>query len=215
MDIGWFIGARNADRTPVRDEYGFGVEDRRVNTIFSWYGWRGRVGGQYHSGFDIVRPTGMGSINGDPVLAVVGGSVAFAGYTTWGGNTVAIKSTLVDPATGQYLIFTYMHLLAPARAVIDGVDRPLRERDHVSQGQVVGFVGNTGISDGPHLHFEVSNSGLVLGGSSREDRIPFRVNPRFFFPAGDDVFSYYFGHHYYRIGAWYEQGPTNTPHPQR
>ncbi len=85
-----------------------------------------------HSGIDISAPTGT------PIYAANGGPILYAGWNNWGyGTTVVIGhgpwSTL------------YGHM--SSRAVGCG--------QVVGAGQIIGYVGSTGNSSGPHLHFEI------------------------------------------------------------
>lgn len=89
---------------------------------------RGTGGGTPHTGVDIACPIGT------PILSPVDG-IATIENSTRGGNMVIIKKD--DFA----LLFAHMC----RRAVTNG--------EHVSQGQVIGYVGVTGVTSGPHVHF--------------------------------------------------------------
>lgn len=97
----------------------------------SGYQWiRGFSG--VHSGVDLSAPVGS------PVFAANGGAVIFAGWNSYGyGYTVVL-------AHGPYTTL-YGHLSAINVSCAQ----------YVSPGQVVGAVGSTGNSSGPHLHFEI------------------------------------------------------------
>lgn len=89
--------------------------------------------GRMHRGIDIAAPTGT------PIAAAAAGEVTDTGYEPGGaGNFVKIKHD------GSRLT-KYHHL--SAFAVSRGAS--------VAAGQTIGYVGNTGNSSGPHLHFEV------------------------------------------------------------
>jgi len=92
--------------------------------------------GRLHAGIDIAAPSGT------PIHAAAGGSVVLAGWTGGYGNY-----TCIDHGGG--LATCYAH--QSAYAVSAGAQ--------VGQGQVIGFVGNTGHSFGAHLHFEVRING--------------------------------------------------------
>jgi murein DD-endopeptidase MepM/ murein hydrolase activator NlpD len=92
-----------------------------------------------HRGIDYAAPYGA------PIRAVSDGYVAFAGRAGGHGNQVRISHSGV-------LGTSYSHM---SRIVAGPGSR-------VMQGQVIGYVGSTGLSTGPHLHFEVYKSGRVV-----------------------------------------------------
>jgi murein DD-endopeptidase MepM/ murein hydrolase activator NlpD len=87
-----------------------------------------------HTGIDYAAPAGT------PVRAVADGTVTFKGYKGAGGNTIYIK----HPGN---LKSGYLHLKGYAKGIATG--------KRVSQGQVIGYVGSTGRSTGPHLDFRL------------------------------------------------------------
>ncbi len=87
-----------------------------------------------HSGVDWAGPIGT------PIIAAGNGSIEEAGYKGQYGNYVRISH-----ANGYQTAYGHMRGLAP------GVQSGAK----VSQGQVIGYLGSTGFSSGPHLHFEV------------------------------------------------------------
>ncbi len=94
---------------------------------------------RFHKGMDLAAPQGT------EVRTALEGEVVFAGFKSGYGNTVTIKH-----ADG--LETTYAHL----------ADVNVRKGDTIASEQVLGIVGNTGRSTGPHLHFEVSRWGEPL-----------------------------------------------------
>ncbi|HEV7802182.1 MAG TPA: peptidoglycan DD-metalloendopeptidase family protein [Burkholderiales bacterium] len=86
-----------------------------------------------HKGIDYAAPAGSG------VKASADGVVETAGYDSGYGNFVVLRHE-------QKYTTLYGHLSGFAR----GVSRGAR----VSQGQVIGYVGSTGLATGPHLHYE-------------------------------------------------------------
>jgi murein DD-endopeptidase MepM/ murein hydrolase activator NlpD len=94
-----------------------------------------------HQGVD------FGAREGAPVLAAADGIVTQAGPAGGYGNLIRINHA-GGWATG------YAHLSGFAPGVADGA--------RVTRGQVIAFVGHTGLATGPHLHFEVSLNGVKL-----------------------------------------------------
>ena len=87
-----------------------------------------------HKGVDFAAPTGT------PIYAAGNGRVVVAGRNGGYGNYVRIRHT------GEYST-AYAHMLRFANGIAPG--------RRVSQGQVIGYIGTTGRSTGPHLHYEV------------------------------------------------------------
>ena len=95
-----------------------------------------------HHGVDYAAPTGT------PVYAIGSGKVIAKAYQAGGGgNYVKIRHN------GTY-VTTYMHLSRFAKG--------LKVGDAVKQKQVIGYVGSTGISTGPHLDFRVHENGKPI-----------------------------------------------------
>ena len=91
-----------------------------------------------HTGVDWAAPIGT------PILSAGSGTVLKAERSSSYGNHVEIQH-----ANGY--ITTYSHMTGFARGIADGV--------RVRQGQVVGYLGQTGLATGPHLHYEVIVNG--------------------------------------------------------
>lgn len=92
-----------------------------------------------HHGVDYAAPTGT------PVYAIGSGRVIDKGYQArGGGNYVKIRHNSTYTTT-------YMHLSRFAKG--------LKVGDHVAQKEVIGYVGSTGLSTGPHLDFRVYENG--------------------------------------------------------
>jgi murein DD-endopeptidase MepM/ murein hydrolase activator NlpD len=141
------------------------VEGAWVSSVFGWrknplYGY-----GEFHRGLDLAVPMNT------PVMAAGNGTVMVAGYSNGYGNYIRLRH-----ANGYQTLYAHM----------DGFARGIRVGSAVSQGQVIGYVGTTGMSTGPHLHYEiiyrgkrinpatiVSPSGPIL---SDESLAKFRIN---------------------------------------
>lgn len=94
-----------------------------------------------HLGVDYGAPTGS------PVVAVANGVVVSAGWAGGGGNQVRLKH-----ASG--IETYYLHLSRFGKGVHAGA--------HVSQGDVIGYVGMTGTATGPHLDYRLRKNGVFI-----------------------------------------------------
>ena len=102
-----------------------------------------------HRGTDFAAPMGT------PIMASGDGVVKKAGWCGGGGNCVKIKHN----STYQTI---YAHMSKFARGIKTGV--------RVKQGQTIGYVGSTGKSTGPHLHYEVLVNGKKV--NSQKLKLP-------------------------------------------
>ena len=102
-----------------------------------------------HRGTDFAAPTGT------PIMASGNGVIKKAGWCGGGGNCVVIKHN----STYQTV---YAHMSKFASGIRSGV--------RVKQGQTIGFVGSTGKSTGPHLHYEVIVNGKKI--NSQKLKLP-------------------------------------------
>lgn len=91
-----------------------------------------------HTGVDWAAPIGT------PIVAAGNGTIIKAGWSTGYGRRVEIQH-----AYGY--VTTYNHMSGFGRGITTGA--------HVRQGQIVGYVGMTGLATGPHLHYEVMING--------------------------------------------------------
>lgn len=94
-----------------------------------------------HTGVDYAAPKGT------PVHAVADGVVTFKGWGGGGGNTLKLKHA-------GNLMTGYLHLSGFARGISKG--------SRVSQGQLIGYVGSTGASTGPHLDYRIWKNGTPI-----------------------------------------------------
>ena len=112
-------------------------------TITSAFGYRKaptKGASTYHQGIDMACPTGT------PIYATRSGTVTAASYQAGGaGYYVSISH-------GDGFASIYMHM---TRYVV-------AKGQAVSQGQLIGYVGSTGVSTGPHLHFGISYGGSYV-----------------------------------------------------
>ena len=125
------------------DEYGKSVKKSLMKTpingarLSSSYGMRKHpiLGfNKMHRGTDFAAPKGT------PIMASGDGKIIRARWCGGGGNCVKIKHNSTYTTV-------YAHMSKFARGIKEGVK--------VRQGQIIGYVGSTGMSTGPHLHYEV------------------------------------------------------------
>lgn len=104
------------------------------------YRWH-PVSGQwkYHSGLDI------GAAYGASIVAADGGTVTIAGLNGGYG-----KCVMIDHGNGYYTLYGHMSSIAVSVG------------QSVSKGETIGYVGSTGVSTGPHLHFEIRQGTTIL-----------------------------------------------------
>ncbi|MEX2645888.1 MAG: peptidoglycan DD-metalloendopeptidase family protein [Gaiellaceae bacterium] len=95
--------------------------------------------GRMHEGIDISAPSGA------PIRSAAAGTVIYAGWLGGYGNLV-----VVDHGGGVATAYAHMSSIASGTG------------QQVAQGQVIGYVGSTGHSTGPHLHFEVRINGQAV-----------------------------------------------------
>ena len=94
-----------------------------------------------HLGVDYAAPSGT------PVHAVADGVVTFKGWGGGGGNTLKIKHA-------GNLMTGYLHLKGYAKGIKQG--------SRVRQGELIGYVGSTGTSTGPHLDYRIWKNGVAI-----------------------------------------------------
>ena len=102
-----------------------------------------------HRGTDFAAPSGT------PIMASGSGTVTRARWCGGGGNCVKIKHNS-----------TYETIYAHMKSFAKGI----KEGRKVKQGQIIGYVGSTGMSTGPHLHYEVVVNGKKV--NSQKLKLP-------------------------------------------
>ncbi len=110
--------------------------------ISSGFGWRKNPftnKREFHAGIDIIGPTGT------PVIAPASGVVLNHGRDRWLGNYIVIQHT-DDIKT----IYGHLHKVSA------------RKGETVNRGDVIGLVGNTGLSTSSHLHYTVVEGGRAV-----------------------------------------------------
>ena len=102
-----------------------------------------------HRGTDFAAPSGT------PIMASGSGTITRARWCGGGGNCVKIKHNS-----------TYETIYAHMKSFAKGI----KEGRKVKQGQIIGYVGSTGLSTGPHLHYEVLINGKKV--NSQKLKLP-------------------------------------------
>lgn len=129
-------------QTPPTSTGSYIWPSRSCFVVTSKYGWRTISlygSARFHAGIDI------GASMGTPIVAADGGNVIVSAYDGGYGNYV-----MINHGDGRSTLYGHMS----SRAVSVG--------QTVNQGQVIGYVGSTGNSTGPHIHFEIRvNGGTV------------------------------------------------------
>ncbi len=133
-DDPWIYGVYAVDETASRFLQ-WPMEGATTISLSNPYGSRVKPGGQgetFHAGIDIPAP------EGEVILAAADGTVSEVGF---------------DPERGNYLILDHGDGLTTLYGQCR--DFTVEEGDTVRAGEMIGAVGSTGMSTGPHLHFEV------------------------------------------------------------
>jgi murein DD-endopeptidase MepM/ murein hydrolase activator NlpD len=119
------------------------VSNKNLNRIASGFGYR--IDPIYkdrrlHAGLDFTAASGT------PIYATADGVVRDAGFNTGGyGNRV-----LINHGFGYETTYSHMYKIKA------------RVGERVKRGEVIGYIGNTGKSTGPHLHYEVHRNGVPV-----------------------------------------------------
>ena len=102
-----------------------------------------------HTGTDFAAPMGT------PIMASGSGTIVLAKWCGGGGNCIKIKHNS-----------TYSTIYAHMKSFARGI----KKNKKVKQGQIIGYVGSTGMSTGPHLHYEVLINGKKV--NSQKLKLP-------------------------------------------
>ncbi len=116
------------------------VENKDLTRMASGYGWRIHPilkTRRFHYGMDFTAKTGT------PIYATADGIVTHAG---WKANGFG-KHVVIDHGYGYETLYGHM-----SKVVV-------KKGQKVKRGQIIGYVGNTGLSAGPHCHYEVHLNG--------------------------------------------------------
>ena len=139
-------------RAPVNEVVGVGTKERPLTASYGSYIWpaegiitsefgyrRTSVGSTNHEGLDIANRSGQ------PIIAADGGEVIYSGWKKAYGYMVHIKHD-----NGEETVYGHCSKLIA------------KEGERVYRGQEIAKMGNTGLSSGVHLHFEVRVDGKAV-----------------------------------------------------
>jgi murein DD-endopeptidase MepM/ murein hydrolase activator NlpD len=101
--------------------------------ISTYYSW-------YHQGIDLATPLGT------PIRPVASGVITEAGYNFWGLGL----TTVVDHGSGYQSLYAHMGKIY------------LKKGDKVTENSIMGEVGMTGHTSGPHTHLQISKNGVNI-----------------------------------------------------
>jgi murein DD-endopeptidase MepM/ murein hydrolase activator NlpD len=100
-----------------------------------------------HHGIDYAAPTGT------PVAVTGDGKVIYSGW---------------KKGYGKFIVIRHNSTYSTAYGHLSRIDKRIRKGRYVKQGQVIGYVGSTGISTGPHLHYEFRVNGTSVNPLGRK-----------------------------------------------
>jgi murein DD-endopeptidase MepM/ murein hydrolase activator NlpD len=109
------------------------IKNGKITTAYKKPGKHWKATG-YHTGVDFAMPTGT------PVLAVADGKIENANW----GKSYGLQ--VVEKVEGGWVIYAHLNKVRVKPGAM------------VKKGQIIGEVGSTGNSTGPHLHFEMRNN---------------------------------------------------------
>ena len=118
------------------------VADKYVNRLASGFGARFHPilkVNKKHNGLDFAAATGT------PIYATGDGVVSMAGFNSGFGNVVKVRH-----GNGYETLYAHMSRIKA------------RNGNSVKRGDVIGYVGSTGLSTGPHLHYEIHKNGVPV-----------------------------------------------------
>jgi len=104
---------------------------------------------EFHRGIDIAN------LRGTPIYATAYGKIRFAGWKSGYGNSI-----LIDHGYGYSTMYGHLRSIA------------VRRGQYVKRGQIIGYMGSSGLSTGPHLHYEVRFLGRQINPVSYLDHSP-------------------------------------------
>lgn len=161
---GFYFSSADQKISGFFDEAGFSLKNAFLKAPLKLASISSRFGMRFHPVQKRMKAhngVDYGAGRGTPFMAVSNGTVVNAGFTIFNGNWVRIRHQ-----NGYET--EYLHATKLAKGVRVGA--------RVTQGQVIGYVGSTGMATGPHLHFGMKLNGRYVNPSAQKfaktDRIP-------------------------------------------
>ena len=111
---------------------------------------------RFHEGIDIAAP------HGEPIYAVQEGTVIYSGWKGGYGKCIIIDHKYPDIPKIPHIQTKYAH----------NSKNIVKKGQRVRRGEIIGYIGSTGRSTGPHLHFEVIYKGNVINPISYIKKLP-------------------------------------------
>jgi murein DD-endopeptidase MepM/ murein hydrolase activator NlpD len=161
---GFYFSSADKKVSGFFDENGFSLKNAFLKAPLKLASISSRFGMRFHPVQKRMKAhngVDYGASRGTPFMAVASGTVINAGFSIFNGNWVRIRH--MNGYETEYLHATKL-------------GKGIRVGARVEQGQVIGYVGATGMATGPHLHFGMKHKGRYVNPSAQKfaksDRIP-------------------------------------------
>lgn len=161
---GFYFSSADGKVSGYFDETGFSLKNAFLKAPLKLASISSRFGMRFHPVQKRMKAhngVDYGASRGTPFMAVANGTVINAGFTIFNGNWVRIRHK--NGYETEYLHATKL-------------GKGIRVGARVEQGQVIGYVGSTGMATGPHLHFGMKLNNRYVNPSAQKfaktDRIP-------------------------------------------
>lgn len=152
---GFYFESRDGQVSGFFDDQGRSLKNAFLKAPLKLASISSRFGMRFHPVQKRMKPhngVDYGAVRGTPFMAVASGVVINAGYNPFNGNFVKIRH--MNGYETEYLHATHL-----AKGV--------RVGSRVKQGQVIGYVGKTGLATGYHLHFGMKQNGTYVNPASQ------------------------------------------------
>lgn len=147
---GYYFSSADGQTAGYYDEEGKSLKNAFLKSPLKLAQITSRFGMRFHPVQHRMKPhngVDYGAVKGTPIMAVASGSVVNAGFNPFSGNWVRIRH--MNGYETEYLHATHLA-------------KGIRVGAKVKQGQVIAFVGRTGLATGYHLHFGMKKDGAYV-----------------------------------------------------